>query len=66
VIPWECGGETKLSNLAMLCRQHHRLIHFSVWVCRIRNGLPEFVPPKWIDHQQTPRRKAQPHLAAAS
>ena len=27
IVPWECGGETKLSNLAMLCRVHHRQIH---------------------------------------
>jgi len=25
--PWENGGETKLSNLASLCRRHHRLVH---------------------------------------
>jgi 5-methylcytosine-specific restriction protein A len=49
----------------MLCRAHHRLIHSTDWVVRIRNGLPEFIPPKWIDVQQTPRRKALPHLARA-
>jgi 5-methylcytosine-specific restriction protein A len=60
---WEFGGETKLSNLVMLCRQHHRQIHFTEWIVRIRDGLPEFVPPKWIDPLQTPRRKALPQLA---
>jgi len=62
VVPWELGGETKLSNLAMLCRMHHRQIHFTDWVVRIRNGLPEFVPPEFIDPLRTPRRKALPHL----
>jgi hypothetical protein len=47
--PWEHGGETKLSNLAMLCRVHHRQIHSTEWICRIRDGLPEFIPPKWLD-----------------
>lgn len=60
--PWELGGETKLSNLAMLCRLHHRQIHSTEWICRIRDGLPEFVPPTFIDPLQVPRRKALPHL----
>jgi uncharacterized protein DUF222/HNH endonuclease len=59
---WELGGDTKLSNLVMLCRQHHRQIHFTGWVVRIRDGLPEFVPPKWIDPAQEPRRRALPQL----
>jgi 5-methylcytosine-specific restriction protein A len=59
---WELGGETKLSNLVMLCRQHHRQIHFTEWVVRIRDGLPEFIPPKWVDPLQRPRRKALPQL----
>ena len=28
-------------------------------------GLPEFIPPKWIEFEQRPRRRALPHLAAA-
>ena len=59
---WELGGETKLSNLVSLCRVHHRQIHFMEWVVRIRDGLPEFIPPRFIDMHQTPRRKALPHL----
>jgi Domain of unknown function (DUF222)/HNH endonuclease len=63
--PWELGGETKLSNLAMVCRAHHRQIHFTDWVVRIRDGLPEFVPPAWIDPLRRPWRKALPHLVRA-
>jgi 5-methylcytosine-specific restriction protein A len=62
---WERGGATKLSNLAMLCRVHHRQIHSTEWVVRIRDGLPEFIPPPWIDPQQRPRQRALPHLAGA-
>ena len=62
---WECGGETKLDNLVALCRVHHRQIHSTEWIVRIRDGLPEFIPPKWIDFEQKPRRRALPHLAAA-
>jgi Domain of unknown function (DUF222)/HNH endonuclease len=63
LVPWELGGETTLSNLAMLCRVHHRQIHSTERICRIRDGLPEFIPPAWIDPQQKPRRRALPHLA---
>ena len=63
--PWECGGETALNNLAMLCRAHHRQIHSTEWICRILDGLPEFIPPAWIDPERRPRRKALPHLARA-
>ena len=68
IVPWELGGETKLSNLAMYaCRVHHRQIHSTefTWVVRIRDGLPEFIPPKWLDFEQSPRRRALPHLAAS-
>jgi Domain of unknown function (DUF222)/HNH endonuclease len=62
---WECGGETKLDNLVALCRVHHRQIHSTEWIVRIRDGLPEFIPPKWIDFEQRPRRRALPHLVPA-
>ena len=50
--PWEHGGQTTIDNLAM-CRIHHRQIHFTEWVCRIRDGLPEFIPPPWVDPAAT-------------
>jgi hypothetical protein len=56
ILEWEHDGHTRLDNLVMLCQQHHRLIHYSGWVVRIRDGLPEFIPPRWIDPEQTPRR----------
>jgi len=61
---WEFGGETRLDNLVALCRVHHRQIHSTDWTVRIRDGLPEFIPPKWVDVEQKPRRRALPDLAA--
>jgi 5-methylcytosine-specific restriction protein A len=43
----------------MLCKVHHRLLHHSEWLVRIRDGLPEFVPPRWIDPEQRPRRQPE-------
>ena len=63
---WERGGETKLSNLVMLCRVHHRQIHFTEWIVRIRDGLPEFIPPRWIDPLQGPGREALPQLVGVA
>ena len=64
VVPWEDGGPTSLGNLVMLCRAHHRQMHFTEWIVRIRDGLAEFIPPAWIDLEQRPRRKPLPHLIA--
>jgi Domain of unknown function (DUF222)/HNH endonuclease len=61
---WEDGGDTALHNCVMLCRACHRLLHHSEWQVRIRDGLPEFIPPAWIDPHRRPRRKSLSHLAA--
>jgi hypothetical protein len=34
-------------------------VHDSYWSVRIRDGQPEFVPPKWMDFSQVPRRNAR-------
>ncbi|MDQ3151340.1 MAG: HNH endonuclease [Actinomycetota bacterium] len=61
---WEHHGETEITNLVMLCAFHHRLLHrASQWTVRIRSGLPEFIPPRWIDFDQAPRRKPPPFAA---
>jgi hypothetical protein len=61
VVPWQHGGETAIHNLVMLCRVHHRLVHHSDWVIRFREGLPEFIPPAWIDPERRPRAAPRPH-----
>lgn len=62
ILPWEDDGETKVENCVMLCRVCHRLVHHSEWEVRLRDGLPEFLPPRWIDPERRPRRRPLPHL----
>jgi hypothetical protein len=56
VKPWHDGGETRESNLMLLCGRHHRLIHNSDWEATIIDGYPEFIPPAYIDPERRPRR----------
>ena len=52
---WQVGGDTNLDNLTLLCRYHHRHFERGGWSCRLNdNGLPVWIPPKWIDRQRRP------------
>jgi hypothetical protein len=54
---WADGGPTDLANLVLMCAHHHRLLHRSGWEVRIAtDGLPEFLPPIFLDKQRKPRR----------
>ena len=55
VIAWYDGGDTNLGNLTLVCSYHHHQFARRGWQCRINNdGLPVWIPPKWIDRQQRP------------
>ncbi len=43
VQPWAQGGATKLSNLALVCTGHHRMIHEELLECAIVDGKLRFV-----------------------
>jgi hypothetical protein len=54
-------GDTALTNLVLLCGHHHRSIHHRGWDVRLNQlGLPEFIPPAWIDPSQQPQRNDRP------
>ena len=57
IVHWADGGTTNINNLIMLCHRHHDMTHHTGWHIRIRDKTPEFIPPTWIDPNQTPRRK---------
>ncbi|ANN18601.1 HNH endonuclease [Amycolatopsis orientalis] len=62
---WADGGPTDLRNLTLLCGFHHRLIHHGDWEVRMAaDGLPEFIPPQYLDPLRRTRRNIL-HRAAA-
>jgi hypothetical protein len=55
ILDWILGGLTDLDNLTLLCRYHHSHFQQKGWSCRINtDGLPEWIPPRWIDQDQRP------------
>lgn len=54
---WVDGGPTSLDNAVLLCGHHHRVVHHSNWAVRLgHDGLPEFIPPLYVDPHRRPRR----------
>jgi hypothetical protein len=53
-VPWHDGGPSDLTNAALVCAVHHRLLHHSDWTVRInpRDGRPDYFAPG----DPTPRR----------
>jgi hypothetical protein len=48
------GGTTDIAQMTLLCGYHHREHQRSGWHCRITDGVPYWVPPRWIDPHQHP------------
>ena len=63
VISWLDGGASASTNGVLLCRRHHTEIHDGHWeIVFAEDGIPEFIPPVWIDPDRTPRRNTSHHL----
>ncbi len=66
IIHWAHRGPTDLDNLVLLCGHHHRVIHHHGWQVRMATDRhPQFLPPPWIDPDQTPRRNNRPRYDRA-
>lgn len=55
IVEWVDGGKTDLDNLTFLCRYHHHNFASRGWKCRMNSdGIPEWIPPRWVDRDQRP------------
>ena len=55
VVHWADGGETKLSNLVLLCRRHHRLLHEGGFSVRMDDrGAVQFHDPRGRPLHESP------------
>ena len=59
---WENGGPTNLDNLTLVCGFHHREHRRQGWDCQITDGVPEWLPPWWIDTDRTPQHNHTHHI----
>jgi hypothetical protein len=67
IVHWADGGPTDLDNLVLLCGYHHRVVHHHGWqVAMAADRHPKFVPPPWVDPDQTPRRNTRPRYEQRS
>ncbi|RZS36860.1 uncharacterized protein DUF222 [Herbihabitans rhizosphaerae] len=65
IIPWIDGGITSAELMTLLCRHHHTTIHQQDWEIIMRNGIPYYIPPAWVDPQRKPIRNTM-HLVGMS
>jgi len=60
---WLDDGPSAYQNGVLLCRRHHTEIHFGHWeIVFAADGVPEFIPPQWVDPARTPRRNTSHHI----
>jgi hypothetical protein len=61
LISWIDGGETKISNLALLCRRHHVDLHDGHWTVTIIDDQIHVARPAWAEPpHRTPSPASDP------
>jgi hypothetical protein len=53
---WAKGGPTSLDNCGLVCGFHHREFTRHGWLSVFLDGRPHWIPPTWLDPDQTPKR----------
>ncbi len=59
IIPWRCGGKTRVDNLVLVCWSCHDLIHDHNWRVIVRDGRFRLAPPDPA-HPHNPARSRKP------
>ncbi|MES2094252.1 MAG: DUF222 domain-containing protein [Actinomycetota bacterium] len=62
---WNHGGESNLDNGVLLCSFHHHRVHDDGWEIEVRQGIPYFIPPPWVDPARRARRGGRVRWAEA-
>ena len=57
---WIDGGETKITNLVLLCKRCHRDLHAGHWTIQIINGIVHVDRPPWATPDPTPHGRYRP------
>ena len=72
ITPWWAGGRTDIDNGVLLCPHHHRIVEprpadqENQWQVRIgSDGVPELLPPRFVDKHRKPRRHQRFSLTPA-
>jgi hypothetical protein len=56
---WIEDGRTDIDNMCLVCRFHHREFERRGWSVEMADdGLPQWIPPPWIDPDRRPIRNA--------
>jgi len=64
VVHWVNDGPSSYDNACLLCPRHHAEIHRGHWQIRFApDGIPEFIPPPWVDPLRKPRRNTWHSIA---
>ena len=57
---WIDGGETKITNLVLLCKRCHRDLHAGHWNIHITNGIVHVTRPTWATPDPIPHDRYRP------
>ncbi|WP_165067149.1 HNH endonuclease signature motif containing protein [Marisediminicola senii] len=52
IVEYTNGGRTDIDNGALLCSNHHHMLHASAFTMKMIQGRPRLLSPPWLDPQQ--------------
>jgi hypothetical protein len=55
IIDHAAGGPTRVDHAVLACRYHNNDAKKQGWQSTLINGRAAWIPPPWIDPDQTPR-----------
>ncbi len=65
IVHWAYGGATDIDNLTLVCGFHHREFDRCGWAVTMIDGIPNWIPPPWIDPDRTPIRNTMHRIAVS-